>query len=316
MKPAIVFVAAFVVATAASTGAKVMMTKPSHPAARRLDEDRRRQRRATDSAAAKPPRSAASDTAHKEAKPAAASPKWSQPRGIDRRRRSRRRRRQPAKPAAADRKKPAARTSGAAAAARQRRRSVGATARESVHGDGTEAGREGARAHGRRRRPDHSRLRRTASGGVDHGRASAGTRRDVEQALDARQRPNDERYRRDSRRSAAPIDTSERATTRARRGRPRAGHVRGSVRGRRCTRTRSSAGRQVEKPRRNVGARPPERSSKTRTTPMTSANDKLDDRASDDGDTTPDAATAILRRTASIGRSRRSIPRCRRSSLA
>ena len=35
------------------------------------------------------------------------------------------------------------------------------------------------------RRSDHSRLRRTASGGVDHGRAAAGTRRDVEQTLHA-----------------------------------------------------------------------------------------------------------------------------------
>jgi hypothetical protein len=77
MKPAIVFVAAFVVAAAGSTGAKVMLTKPSHSApadSTKIGVDSTR----ADSAAAKP-HEAAPDTAHKEVKTPAASPRMVAP---------------------------------------------------------------------------------------------------------------------------------------------------------------------------------------------------------------------------------------------
>jgi flagellar motility protein MotE (MotC chaperone) len=77
MKPAIVFVASFVVAAAGSTGAKVMLTKPSHSAAAdsiRIGVDST----STDSAAAKP-HEAVSDTTHKEAKASAAPSKMVAP---------------------------------------------------------------------------------------------------------------------------------------------------------------------------------------------------------------------------------------------
>jgi flagellar motility protein MotE (MotC chaperone) len=76
MKPAIVFVASFVVAAAGSTGAKVMLTKPSHSAAAdstKIGVDSTR----TDSAAK--PHEAASDTVRKEAKAPAASSKMTAP---------------------------------------------------------------------------------------------------------------------------------------------------------------------------------------------------------------------------------------------
>ena len=71
MKPAIVFVAAFVVSAAGSTGAKVMLTKPTHAAAdsTKIGVDST----GTDSSAKS--HDAASDTTHKEAKPATVSPK-------------------------------------------------------------------------------------------------------------------------------------------------------------------------------------------------------------------------------------------------
>ena len=72
MKPAIVFVATFVVAAAGSTGAKLMLTKPSHSAAAdstKIGVDSTR----ADSAVATP-HEAASDTAHKAAAPRMAAP--------------------------------------------------------------------------------------------------------------------------------------------------------------------------------------------------------------------------------------------------
>jgi len=66
MKPAIVFVASFVVAAAGSTGAKVMLTKPAHSAASdstKIGVDSTE----TDSTAAKSHEASPSDTAHKRA---------------------------------------------------------------------------------------------------------------------------------------------------------------------------------------------------------------------------------------------------------
>jgi hypothetical protein len=75
MKPAIVFVAAFAVSAAGSTGAKVMLTKPSHAAAdsTKIGVD------STGADSSAKSHQAASDTTHKEAKPATASTKMVAP---------------------------------------------------------------------------------------------------------------------------------------------------------------------------------------------------------------------------------------------
>ena len=176
MKPAVVFIAAFVVATGASTGAKVMMTKPG-PAPHEASADSTSASDSThsDCAAAVKAHAPTARAYCGTPKAPVAQPIYSSKR--------------PAPSAKTDVPAAAVATPGAGknprapttaavtpalspaaqAATDSATQASGASRCKGVHRHGSQAGREGSRAHVRRRHPGHSRLRRPTTGSVDPG---------------------------------------------------------------------------------------------------------------------------------------------------